>query len=79
MTRGCEDRSWPPTASTARVEWSLGGEAWSAGGIEGPNNNVLRVKATDTEGNTQPEEPLFNEHGYLHGGILAFPIKAVRA
>lgn len=43
-----------------------------------PGDHALRIRATDTGGETQPEEPLFNDLGYLYGGVVGFPIRAVR-
>jgi sulfane dehydrogenase subunit SoxC len=43
-----------------------------------PGDHALRVRATDTGENTQPEELSFNELGYLYDGVVDFPVRAIR-
>ncbi|MBA2693413.1 MAG: sulfite oxidase [Rubrobacter sp.] len=54
-------------------------EAWATWEISAdlpPGRHTLRLRATDTEGNTQPEEAPFNDEGYLYGAVVGFPIHA---
>ncbi|MBA2376025.1 MAG: sulfite oxidase [Rubrobacter sp.] len=50
---------------------------WSFSVNLSPGGHTLRVRATDTDGDTQPEEPPFNDLGYLYGGVVGFPIRAI--
>lgn len=47
----------------------------------GTRRHVLRVRATDDRGNTQPESTSWNELGYLHHSVLAHPVhvESIRA
>lgn len=49
---------------------------WSLPAYLPAGDHSIRVRATDTEGRTQPEEPAFNDDGYLYDGVVDFPIKA---
>jgi hypothetical protein len=40
---------------------------------------VLRVRATDERGNTQPEHSEWNELGYLQQAVLAHPVRVESA
>lgn len=54
-------------------------EAWATWNISlnlPPGDHKLRARATDARGRAQPEEPPFNEDGYLYDGVVDFPIKA---
>jgi hypothetical protein len=37
----------------------------------------LKVRATDTRGNTQPETVAWNALGYLYGGIVEHPVEVL--
>lgn len=39
-----------------------------------PGRHELRVRATDTLGNVQPEEASWNDLGYLYGAVVAHPV-----
>jgi DMSO/TMAO reductase YedYZ molybdopterin-dependent catalytic subunit len=39
-----------------------------------PGEHTLRVRATDDQGNTQPDSSTWNELGYLHQSVLAHPV-----
>jgi DMSO/TMAO reductase YedYZ molybdopterin-dependent catalytic subunit len=39
-----------------------------------PGEHTLRVRATDDQGNTQPDSSSWNELGYLHTSVLAHPV-----
>ena len=39
--------------------------------------HTVRVRATDSAGNTQPDTVPFNQQGYLYGGIVAHPITVI--
>ena len=57
----------PTNEPLAWVRWSM---EWNAP----PGSHTVRVRATDTAGNTQPDTVPFNQQGYLYGGIVAHPI-----
>ena len=40
-----------------------------------PGEHIMMTRATDAEGNTQPDEVPFNEKGYLFNQPLPHPIK----
>jgi DMSO/TMAO reductase YedYZ molybdopterin-dependent catalytic subunit len=40
-----------------------------------PGEHTLRVRATDDQGNTQPDSTSWNELGYLHQSVLAHPVR----
>jgi sulfane dehydrogenase subunit SoxC len=52
----------------AWVQWSV---EWDAV----PGDHVIRVRATDRRGNTQPESVPFNEQGYLYWAVVDHPIR----
>ena len=68
---------WEPAELTgpdlpgAWVRWQF---AWTPGAGE----HVLRVRATDDRGHTQPEASAFNELGYLQDAVLAHPVHVER-
>ena len=43
---------------------------WSVSWVATPGTHVLRVRATDEHGNTQPDTVPFNEQGYLFGAVV---------
>ena len=57
----------PPNEPLAWVRWST---EWDAP----PGSHTVRVRATDSAGNTQPDTVPFNQQGYLYGGIVAHPV-----
>ena len=40
-----------------------------------PGDHTLRVRATDDQGNTQPDSTSWNELGYLQHSVLAHPVR----
>ncbi|MCI2421559.1 sulfite oxidase [Saccharopolyspora sp. K220] len=44
-----------------------------------PGEHTLRVRATDDQGNTQPESSSWNELGYLHHSVLTHPVRVEQA
>ena len=52
---------------TAWTQWSFD---WDAT----PGFHTLRTRATDTQGNTQPDSWPFNQQGYLYGAVVAHPV-----
>ncbi|MEV7184912.1 sulfite oxidase [Kitasatospora sp. NPDC093102] len=44
---------------------------------ERPGPYELRARATDDQGNTQPERAVFNREGYLFGAVVAHPVTVV--
>lgn len=68
-----DDGPWHParleTANepTAWTQWSFG---WDAT----PGSHALRARATDDQGNTQPDTWPFNQQGYLYGAVVAHPV-----
>jgi DMSO/TMAO reductase YedYZ molybdopterin-dependent catalytic subunit len=56
-----------PNIPGAWVRWSF---AWNAR----PGDHEVQVKATDKQGNSQPETVSHNELGYLYGGVVGHPI-----
>jgi DMSO/TMAO reductase YedYZ molybdopterin-dependent catalytic subunit len=57
----------PPTAGVW-VRWQF---RWDPR----PGEHVLRVRATDEQGRTQPESSVWNELGYLQTAVLAHPVR----
>jgi sulfane dehydrogenase subunit SoxC len=56
-----------PNISKAWVRWD--GE-WDGR----PGKYLIRVRATDERGNTQPERVAFNEQGYLYNAVVDHPV-----
>lgn len=56
-----------PNEPMAWVRWSFD---WDAT----PGEHTVSVKATDAQGNAQPDRVPFNEQGYLYGGVVAHPV-----
>ncbi|MEH3138970.1 MAG: sulfite oxidase [Mycobacterium kyogaense] len=68
-----DDGPWLPATITSPGSagvWARWGFRWDAT----PGDHVLRVRATDDRGRTQPERTAWNELGYLHESILAHPV-----
>lgn len=69
-----DDDSWRDAHITSGnvpgvwVRWQF---AWTPE----PGRHVLRVRATDDQGRTQPETTPWNELGYLHESVLAHPVR----
>jgi hypothetical protein len=40
-----------------------------------PGEHTIRSRATDDQGNTQPDSVSWNELGYLHQSVLAHPVR----
>ena len=57
----------PPRMPATWVRWQL---LWDAR----PGEHVLRVRATDDRGRTQPDSVPQNELGYLYNAVLAHPV-----
>jgi DMSO/TMAO reductase YedYZ molybdopterin-dependent catalytic subunit len=57
-----------PTTPGAWVRWQFHWEPE-------PGEHTLRVRATDDQGNTQPESSTWNELGYLQTSVLAHPVR----
>jgi len=47
---------------------------WQFAWTPEPGDHVLRVRATDERGNTQPDAPEWNQLGYLQHSVLAHPV-----
>jgi hypothetical protein len=43
-----------------------------------PGDHILRVRATDDRGNTQPDASEWNELGYCHRSVLSHPLHVER-
>jgi DMSO/TMAO reductase YedYZ molybdopterin-dependent catalytic subunit len=56
-----------PNLARAWVRWDF---AWDAR----PGTYGIRVRATDDQRNTQPEQVPFNQQGYLYNGIVSHPV-----
>ena len=48
---------------------------WQFGWTPEPGRHVLRVRATDERGRTQPDASRWNELGYLQHAVLAHPVQ----
>jgi DMSO/TMAO reductase YedYZ molybdopterin-dependent catalytic subunit len=48
---------------------------WQFGWTPEPGDHVLRVRATDERGGTQPDASEWNELGYLQHSVLAHPVQ----
>ncbi|WP_242056177.1 hypothetical protein [Nostoc flagelliforme] len=59
-----------PNITKAWVRWDL---EWDAR----PGRYGLRARATDDQGNTQPDKIPFNKEGYSHWAVVTHPIKVV--
>jgi hypothetical protein len=47
---------------------------WSFDWDATPGFHILRTRATDDQGNTQPDSWPFNQQGYLYGAVVAHPV-----
>ena len=56
-----------PETPGAWVRWQF---SWNPE----PGEHTLRVRATDDQGNTQPDSSSWNELGYMHHSVLAHPV-----
>jgi DMSO/TMAO reductase YedYZ molybdopterin-dependent catalytic subunit len=61
-----------PVTPGAWVRWQFG---WNPE----PGEHAVRVRATDDQGNRQPESSSWNELGYLHHSIVAHPVRVESA
>lgn len=59
-----------PNIAAAWVRWDF---PWEAK----PGTYTITVKATDTAGNTQPDNVPWNEQGYLYNAVIHHPVKVV--
>jgi DMSO/TMAO reductase YedYZ molybdopterin-dependent catalytic subunit len=50
---------------------------WEFGWTPEPGEHVLRVRATDERGSSQPETSDFNQLGYLQNAVLAHPVLVI--
>jgi DMSO/TMAO reductase YedYZ molybdopterin-dependent catalytic subunit len=57
-----------PQTRGAWVRWQF---SWNPE----PGEHTLRVRATDDQGNTQPDSTSWNELGYLQHSVLAHPVR----
>lgn len=65
--------TWRPatlTGSNLRQAWVQWGFDWQASAGE----HVLKARATDSEGNVQPDPVPFNDGGYLFGAVVNHPV-----
>jgi DMSO/TMAO reductase YedYZ molybdopterin-dependent catalytic subunit len=60
-----------PNLRGAWVRWSCDWDAPSG-------RHGIRVRATDQQGRTQPDEVPWNERGYLYGAVVPHPVEVVR-
>lgn len=47
---------------------------WSSPWVATPGAHQVRVRATDDQGNVQPDTMAFNELGYMYGAVVAHPV-----
>lgn len=72
-----DDDPWQAADITTRREpgvWVCWQFHWDAS----PGDHVIRVRATDDQGRTQPDRTPWNAHGYCHNSVLAHPVQVVR-
>jgi hypothetical protein len=70
------DTEWHPAelfGSNVPGAWARWRFTWEAR----PGMRELRVRATDAAGNVQPEEVVWNELGYLYGGVVRHPVEVL--
>jgi hypothetical protein len=69
-----DDGPWRPArldSAEAPGAWARWQFAWTPE----PGEHVLRVRATDNNGNTQPDTSDWNELGYLQNSVLSHPVR----
>lgn len=57
----------PPESPTAWVQWHF---TWDPA----PGDHLIRVRATDDEGRTQPDTVPWNDLGYCYNAVLSHPV-----
>jgi len=57
-----------PNIAAAWVRWDFDWEPK-------PGKHMIRVRATDEKGNTQPDKVPFNQQGYLYNAIVDHPLE----
>lgn len=62
-----QTRLAPPELPAAWVRWQF---AWNPE----PGEHIIRVRATDDEGHTQPDSVPWNELGYCYNAVLPHPV-----
>jgi hypothetical protein len=65
------------TWQTARIRDRAAPRAWVRWEFEWdarPGDYVIRVRATDAQGTTQPFAVPFNEQGYLYNAVVSHPV-----
>lgn len=73
-----DDGPWRPAelaAAQAPGAWAR----WQFGWTPEPGDHVLRMRATDDHGNTQPDASDWNELGYLQHSVLSHPVRVALA
>ena len=68
---GMEWRDADLAAPQVQYSWARFGFAWDAQ----PGERIIMTRATDSEGNTQPDEIPFNQKGYLFNQPVPHPIR----
>jgi DMSO/TMAO reductase YedYZ molybdopterin-dependent catalytic subunit len=69
-----DDGPWQP-AQLADPDLPGAWVRWQFPWTPEPGQHVLRVRATDDRGHSQPEASAFNELGYLQHAVLAHPVR----
>jgi DMSO/TMAO reductase YedYZ molybdopterin-dependent catalytic subunit len=57
------DPNLPQTWTRWQIDWDAK-----------PGRYNLRARATDSLGNTQPDQEVYNQHGYLYGAVVDHPV-----
>jgi hypothetical protein len=68
-----DDGPYRPADLDARNE-PAAWRQWSVSWVAKPGEHVVRVRATDDRGHTQPDAVPYNEQGYLFGAVVAHPV-----
>ncbi len=72
-----DGKSWQ-TAKLGKDEGTYGFRRWEADfTLPGPGAHTLKVRCTNTRGETQPDQPNWNPSGYMRSVIEATPVEAV--
>ena len=72
-----ESKSWQmarlrePTIAAAPLGFLTGNPSWEPK----PGKHIIRVRATDEKGNTQPDKVPFNQQGYLYNAMVEHPVE----